>query len=285
MDLFVEDNPFSGDSPNVKEFRKHVWNVYRALGRSMPWRDNPDPYWVFVSEVMLQQTQVSRVTRHFQPFVDAFPGFCELGNAPLEEVLRHWQGLGYNRRARYLREGAAIVCRDYSGRLPSDVDALTALPGIGANTAGSIAAFAHNKPTLFIETNIRRVFIHYFFPGEEAVADARILPLVESTLDTTNPREWYWALMDLGAWLSKRVPNPNRRSRHYARQKAFEGSNRQLRGRIMRLVLDAGRVDPEAVAKSAGRPADESLEALEQLVRDGLLLRESDGMYRINPSP
>jgi A/G-specific adenine glycosylase len=149
------------------------------------------------------------------------------------------------------------------------------LPGIGPNTAGSIAAFAYEVPAVFIETNIRRVLLHEFFADEEAVPDGRLRPLVEATLDRKYVRDWYYALMDYGAWLARQVPNPNRRSRHYALQSQFEGSLRQIRGQLLR-ALAAGPQRAEALGIS-----DERLpEALAGLVREGLIVAEA-GWYRL----
>jgi A/G-specific adenine glycosylase len=211
----------------------------------MPWRENTDFYWVLVSEVMLQQTQVNRVLQKFPEFITAFPTIEALARASIEEVLRVWQGLGYNRRALNIKKAAELIARE---GMAQD---LTVLPGIGANTAGSITAFACNKPVVFIETNIRRVFIHHFFADAEGIHDQELIPLVEATLDSNNVREWYWALMDYGTELAKTVPNPNRRSKHYTKQSKFEGSDRQVRGEIVRQLLQAPRSLAELIALDA----------------------------------
>jgi len=203
----------------------------------MPWRDIGDPYGVFVSELMLQQTQVTRVLVKYPQFMSRFPTFAALAHAPLRSVLAAWQGMGYNRRARYLKEAAGIIIDTYGGILPDNPVLLDALPGVGEATAASIAAFAYDKPVAFIETNIRRVFIHHFFRDATAVSDTDVYPLVVKALDARQPRQWYYALMDYGAHLGRRMPNPNRKSKTYAVQPAFEGSDCQVRGRIIRLLL------------------------------------------------
>ncbi len=218
---------FSGDgvpSPGISEFQQMVMSYYEQHGRDMAWRHTSDPYQILVSEIMLQQTQVERVTLKFPEFIETFPDFTALAAATLAEVLAVWQGMGYNRRAVALQKCAVRVMTGYDGVLPADVDQLAAFPGIGRATASSIAAFGFNMPVIFIETNIRRVFIHFFFSGSETVNDSEILPLVERALYRANPRVWYWALMDLGSALKKTVSNPNRRSAHYTRQSSFEGS-------------------------------------------------------------
>lgn len=222
----------------IRQFREDIYRFYRDNQRDLPYRNTLDPYRVLVSEIMLQQTQVERVNKKYQQFIALFPDFSSLANAPLSDILRVWQGMGYNRRAKYLKNIAEKVIVDYSGTLPQDPAILETFTGIGTATARSICAFAFNLPVAFIETNIRRVFIHCFFREREHVPDREILPLVEMTLDQANPREWYYALMDYGTYLKSSVPNPNRRSHHYTRQSTFEGSDRQIRGMILRIVLD-----------------------------------------------
>jgi len=223
--------------PGIPAFRQMVLSHYEQYGRDMAWRNTTDPYQILVSEIMLQQTQVERVTIKFPEFIRAFPDFAALAAAPFANVLTVWQGLGYNRRAIALQKCAIRVMNEYEGILPADVDILATFPGIGRATASSIAAFAFNMPVVFIETNIRRVFIHFFFTDTDIVSDAEILPLVEQALYRNNPRVWYWALMDLGTALKKTVPNPNRRSVHYTQQSPFEGSDRKIRGSILKLLL------------------------------------------------
>lgn len=253
-----------------------IWTYYRHAGREMVWRDDTSPYTVFVSEVMLQQTQVSRVAVKFPPFVQRFPDFATLAAAPLSDVLGMWSGLGYNRRARFLHRSAQTIENEYGGILPDTPEELVTLPGIGPNTAGSIAAFAYNRPVVFIETNIRRVFISAFFPEDAAVHDRMILPVVEHTLQRHNPREWYWALMDAGVALAQSSVNANRRSVHYARQSTFENSDRQLRGRILRILTERGETCAEELPHYTGFPEDRVTLALTALEREELVRRRDD---------
>ena len=251
--------PFAAESDDthltpeaIAQFRDIIWQYYREHRREMAWRETTDPYAIFVSEVMLQQTQVARVHTKYAEFMAAFPDFSSLAAAPLEEVLRVWQGMGYNRRAKMLRDAARMVMETFGGRLPETPEGLVTLPGIGPATAASIAAFAYNAPVVFIETNIRRVFIHFFFPNEEKVHDDRIRPLVRQTLDWMNPREWYYALMDYGAMLKGAIENPNRRSHGYTVQSSFSGSDREIRGRVLRYLLENGSSSRDAVATACG---------------------------------
>ena len=233
--------------PGILEFQQMVLSYYNNYGREMAWRDTTDPYLILVSEIMLQQTQVERVKIKFPEFIEAFPDFASLSVAPLDNVLSVWQGMGYNRRAIALQKCAIRVMNEYDGILPADVDILATFPGIGRATASSIAAFAFNLPVVFIETNIRRVFIHFFFSGTDTVSDADLLPIVEKSLYKENPRVWYWALMDFGSALKKTVPNPNRRSAHYTKQAPFEGSDRKIRGAILKLLLKENSLEDEEI--------------------------------------
>lgn len=204
----------------------------------MPWRNTKDPYRIFVSEVMLQQTQVERVKEKYLLFLKAFPSFKVLAEASLPEVLRVWQGLGYNRRAGYLLRSAQIIVNEHGAKFPQKEEILMTLPGIGRGTTGSILAFAFNLPTVFIETNVRRVFIHEFFKDQKNITDEDIRVLVQKTLVRDNPREWYYALMDYGAFLVKELKeNPNRVGATYRKQATFKGSRREVRGIIIRLLL------------------------------------------------
>ena len=219
-------------------FRRVVLRYYRRHGRhALPWRIRTDPYAVLVSELMLQQTQVDRVIPFFTRFVTRFPSFGHLARARQVSVLKAWQGLGYNRRALNLHRCAKAVVAEHGGRLPGSYEDLVALPGIGPYTAGAILAFAFDTPYPLIETNVRRVYLHHYFPGCKNVSDARILDVVERTLDRSHPRRWFSALMDYGSHLARTVENPNRRSRQYTRQSRFEGSDRQVRSSVVRFVL------------------------------------------------
>ncbi|MBN2566722.1 A/G-specific adenine glycosylase [Candidatus Woesearchaeota archaeon] len=241
--------------PDLRTFRKAVYAHYTKEGRTLPWRSRPTPYNVFVSEVMLQQTPVDRVIPKFREFVRAFPSFRALAAAPAADVIRAWSGLGYNRRALALHRAAKAIASDHGGGIPRSAEALEALPGIGPATARSILAFAFDEPAVFIETNIRSVFIHHFFIGRHDVADAEILPLVEAALDRRRPREWYSALMDYGSSLKRLTLNPSRRSRHHARQVRFEGSDRQIRGAVLKALVKGPLTKAQALALLDRDPA------------------------------
>jgi A/G-specific adenine glycosylase len=258
----------------VAAFRAVVLKHYQEHGRDLPWRRTRDPYRIFVSEMMLQQTQVARVLDKYPAFLAAFPDVQSLAAAPLAAVLRVWQGLGYNRRALALHRAAQIIVADHQGIIPRSPAELDRLPGVGPATAAALCAFAYDVALPFLETNIRSAILHFFFPEEVAVADARVLPLVELTLDRAAPRDWYYALMDYGAWVKRNHANPNRRSRHHAIQKAFAGSHRQLRAQILRLLLAEEPQTLDGAALEALLPTwgpEEVRAVLDELAREGFL--------------
>jgi len=242
----------------------------------MPWRARHTPYRVFVSEIMLQQTTVTRVMGRWSAFLLEFPSFRQLADSSVERVIGAWKGLGYNRRALALRESARRITSEFHGRLPRTVEELVQLPGVGHATAAAVIVYTFNIPLVFIETNIRRVFLHTFFPDQEDVPDSLILPLVEKALDKENPRDWYYALMDYGTWLaSERTgsgENPNRRSRRYKVQSPFEGSLRQLRGRVLAVILEKKAASVAQIQDLLDEDPRLS-EALRQLVDEGFLRR------------
>jgi A/G-specific adenine glycosylase len=268
-------------SPEVLEgFRAEVWAYFRANRREMPWRDVDDPYAVLVSEVMLQQTQVSRVEARYGEWLGAFPKLAALAAAPLAVVLERWQGLGYNRRALALKRAAETAVERFGGELPCDEAALRTLPGVGPTTAAAVVNYAFGVPAPFIETNVRAVFLHHFFADGAGVPDTVLWPLVQATWDRDDPRAWGYALMDYGSHLKRSVPNPSRRSSHHARQSAFEGSRRQKRARLLRAVLAEPGGVAERYADAVGADEREAAPLLEQLAAEGFLVCE-DGRWSV----
>lgn len=296
-------------------FRSFVRAEGARLYRDLPWRRTFDPYRIWLSEVMLQQTQVARVEARMEEWLERFPTIEALAAAPAPDVLAAWQGMGYNRRALMLHKTAQIVTSEFGGAFPQDARALKRLPGIGTATAQGIRSFAFNLPGVYLETNVRTVFLHHFFPDVPAVPDRELIPLVAATCPAAplgsvspdhedagaytepqdgddTPRNWYYALLDYGAHLKKTLPNPSRRSAGYTRQSRFEGSRRQKRAEIVRILLDAregahgGMTTDEvaqalsAVERAAGRDAvDASLarSILDDLEREGFCSSQDVG--------
>ncbi|MFZ1987489.1 MAG: A/G-specific adenine glycosylase [Minisyncoccia bacterium] len=227
----------SKEKESIAKFRRIVWNHYEKEGRhTLPWRETHNPYRILVSEIMLQQTQVERVIPFYKNFLKKFPTVRKLAAAPLSEVLRAWQGLGYNRRAKMLHAAANCIVTKHGGVFPKDVATLQSLPGVGPYTARAVAAFACNEDVIFVETNIRTVVMHHFFPKREKVADSDIEEVVERALPKGNAREWYGALMDYGSHLKRSGVRINKQSTRYTPQSAFSGSLREARGAILRIL-------------------------------------------------
>lgn len=265
-------------------FQQTVWEYYRVHGRhSLPWRapepdGSFDPYKILVSELMLQQTQVNRVIPKFTAFIDTFPTVEALAAASLGDVLTAWNGLGYNRRAKFLWQSARMIMKDMAGRFPDTLGALVRLPGVGPNTAGAILAYAYGQPAVFIETNIRTVFIHHFFRERGDVPDSEIRELVGQTLPERDMvRDWYAALMDYGTHLKQTVGNLNKLSDQYTKQSRFDGSRRQIRGRIIR-ELTAGSRHLEELQSAI--PDDRLRSVLQTLLSEQLLSQDGDE-YRL----
>lgn len=257
------------------KFIETVRNFYATKGRNhLPWRKTTDAYKILVSELMLQQTQVDRVILKYRSFIKHWPNIISLSKARLGEVLKEWQGLGYNRRAKYLHECAKEVAKNYGGQLPKDYQTLQTLPGIGPYTASAVMAFAYDKSVVMIETNIRTVYLHHFFTGKEAVTDKEILRLVERTLPEVNVRSWYAALMDYGTYLKQELGNLNHQSKHYTRQSKFSGSDREIRGAIIRdlSTKDSG-ISLSNLCKNLERFERSRIEVqIKQLANDGLVV-------------
>jgi A/G-specific adenine glycosylase len=275
----------------IVTFQKILTGFYYESGRhDMLWRKagsggHFDPYKIMVSELMLQQTQVDRVAPKYTAFLQAFPTVEDLAQATLGDVLTLWNGLGYNRRAKFIWQAAQVVVKEYEGQFPDTETDLQKLPGIGLNTAGAIMAYAYNQPVVFIETNIRAVIIHHFFKDKTGVPDKDIREVMEAIVpagknnkgrmqgSVLSPREFYWAMMDYGSYLKKTVGNTARASKHYVKQSTFQGSKRQLRGQVIR-ELTAG---PLKLAELQARIDDERLQdILDALHAEGMISGRGD---------
>ena len=310
-------------STGMEGFRAFARREGERLYRDLPWRRTRDPYIVWLSEVMLQQTQVVRVEARMPEWLDRFPSIEALAAASTADVLAAWQGMGYNRRALALQAAAREIVERHGGVFPRDTRSLVALPGIGPATAQGIRAFAFDLPGVYLETNVRTVFLHHFFPHVPGVPDRELVPLVRTACpcapvdageraeaeedgrlryalpadERDTPRSWYYALLDYGAQLKKEIPNPSRRSAGYTRQSRFEGSRRQKRAKIVRILLGAGERGGGALTsaavhevldeaeRAAGRPPVELglvEDILADLEREGFCARldasEGDGV-------
>lgn len=271
----------------ITEFRSGVLRHFSEEGRDFPWRRIRDPWLILTSEIMLQQTRIETVLARWDSWISAYPTPAALSAAPLSEMLACWKGLGYNRRALALRNAAVRIVRDHGGAVPESEEDLRSLPGVGAYTARAVRAFAFGLPGIVIETNIRAVFLFYFFQDRDGVPDRDLEPYVDAVLDRDDPRTWYYALMDYGAALKKREPNPSRRSASYARQSPFEGSRRQVRSAVLHTLSARGPLAQadlrEAAAERVGPYARDPefdgrlARAIKELESEGFV-EEKDGV-------
>ncbi|MDB5195607.1 MAG: A/G-specific adenine glycosylase [Parcubacteria group bacterium] len=252
------------------QFRNIVWKYYKEHGRhDLPWRKTTDPYRILVSEVMLQQTQVERVKPYYAAWLKQFPTVSSLAKAPLGEVLKAWQGLGYNRRGKMLHEAAKAIVKH--GGFPKTAEELQKLPGIGPYTARAVMAFAHNADVVFIETNIRTAVTHHFFPRKNAVADAEILAILAKAHPKGKSREWYAALMDYGAHLKRTGVRLNAKAKGYTKQKAFTGSDRQARGAIVKELAKGTATKPRLLGLLGDDRKDQLALQLTKLEKEGMV--------------
>jgi A/G-specific adenine glycosylase len=265
----------------LDQFKELIWHFYQHNKRDFPWRNIDNAYHVVVSEIMLQQTQTHRVISKYEEFISTFAHFESLANAELRDVLSVWQGLGYYRRARFLHQMSQKIINEYGGILPQDPKILQTFSGIGPHTAASICAFAFNLPTVFIETNIRTVFIHHFFHDKVDVTDKEIMPLITATVDRNNPREWYYALMDYGVFLKSNVANPSRKSAHYTKQSKFEGSNRQLRAKILKFIVAKGSASYADIRTSVPQNEERVDTIMHQLLVEEFIKKAEDDVYYV----
>ena len=263
-------------SMTTKTFQKEILSYYAAHKRPMAWRDISDPYKIFISEMMLQQTQVERVKIKYEEFIKRFPTIKKVAEAEKEDVLKVWQGLGYNRRALFIKRACEEIVQNHKGIFPKDPTTLQSLPGIGPGTAGAIIAFAYNEQVYFIETNIRTVLLYFFFKDQENISDKELLQtLINVTPTNVSPRDWYYTLYDYGTnlkkTLGKKRVNVHKQSSHYVKQSKFEGSFRQKRANVLKMKLENPKVSTMKLQKILNIEKSELTEVLASLKKDGLI--------------
>lgn len=268
--------------PTVGAFQRFVRAYYKNHGRDFPWRRTKDPYKILVSEVMLQQTQTERVVIKYSEFLKTFPNWKALSDASPAEVVKIWMGLGYYRRAFNLHKAARSVCEDFGGKPPRRAEALKQLPGVGPYTAAAVAAFAFGEAVPMIETNIRAVYLHLFYPQASDVSDREIIDKVAETMCRKDPRAWFYALMDIGVALKKHTKGINTRSKHHVKQSKFQGSQRQVRASVLKLVVSRERIKREEVVSALGYERKKVEKALVDLESEGLIAVERSGRVSIS---
>ncbi len=255
------------DRVSVKRLQEKVFAFYSENGRSFPWRETTDRYAIYVSEIMLQQTQAERVVARYRAWLERFPDIHALAGARLRDVLSSWSGLGYNARAQRMHRCAGIIVREYGGVVPSSPESLVTLPGIGFYTSRSIPIFADNLDIATIDTNIRRILIHELGLCDKGLSQAELLSLAVKLLPKGRSRQWHNALMDYGAlFLTGRKTG----IRPLTRQTKFRDSRRWYRGRIIKELVDNDVMHLEEFQERYG---DGVAGILDDLEKEGLVER------------
>lgn len=287
--MWADDN----EDMSTEELQDALLDWYAENKRDLPWRNTDNPYRILVSEVMLQQTQVSRVIPKYEEFLEQFPTAQELADAPLSDVLTLWSGLGYNRRAKYLKQAAEKVVDTYDGRFPRDPQELQELPGVGPYTANAVASFAFNNGGPVFDTNVRRVM--YRFYGK--APDNELETFHKSIFPPERSRRWNNAIMELGAevcidgtprcgdcpwrpsctaWKKQDFETPEVQT-----QSTFKGSWRFYRSKLLHLLMEEDAMTREKIVDALELPEEYDLDELIEELLEEDMIAEQDGTYQL----
>jgi len=258
----------------VQEFQKKVFSFYQKNKRDLPWRKTTDPYKILLSELMLQQTQVNRVILYYEKWIARWPAISALASASLAEVLQAWMGLGYNTRAINLHKAARKIVTEFDNDVIEAMKQYKEIPGVGRYTSQAVQIFSTNTDLVTVDTNIRRIFINEFHLPEK-VSDKELWGLAKRCLPKGRSREWHNALMDYGAlFLTAQKTGIKPKTQ----QSRFEGSDRQLRARIIRILLQN---DESLVNISRILNVDSSWlqRILEKLISEEIISKKNNRYY------
>jgi A/G-specific adenine glycosylase len=267
----------------IRAFRTHIFNWWKSHRRDLPWRHTDDPYKILISEVMLQQTQVSRVLPVFQAFITQFPSVTDLSRASVADVLRAWKGMGYNRRALFLQKAARVITGTYHGKFPNEENLLLELPGIGLYTARAVMVFAFRLDVAMVDTNIRQIITEEFYDGVPQ-SPKTVQSVADQLVPPGKSWEWHQALMDYGALelvrTTKNVPETGQK-----KKTPFRETARFLRGRIIDELRD-GELPLsqfiETLSRKYGKPADVIARHINILGEEGMVRVSPDGAVRLS---
>ena len=254
---------------DIKVFQETILSFYDEHERSFPWRETQDPYKIWVSEVMLQQTQANRVIPKYEDWMKTFPTVKSLAQANMTNVLEQWKGLGYNNRAKWLRDAAKKVIDEYEGELPTKTKELETLKGVGPYTSRAIQIFAHNMDQVTVDTNIRRIFISEFDLDKETSTED-IYPLARQVLPRGKSREWHNALMDYGAL---KATSQETGVKPETTQGTFKGSNRWYRSKVLQQVMEKSR----SITQVEEEYGEKGMKAVRTLRKDDMIKVGEDG--------
>ena len=251
----------------IKSFQEKILNWWEENKRNFPWRETTDPYYIMVSEIMLQQTQAPRVVQKYLDFINKYSTIRGLANTSQSELLSLWSGLGYNRRALWLQEAARILLE--LEEFPQTPKELQELKGIGPYSARSILIFAFNKDIATVDTNIRRILIAEGF-AEENTSEKDLLRIAEQLLPKSRSRDWHNALMDYGSMVltaSKTGIKPT------SQQNRFKGSEREKRGKILKFLLAKKSATIATLSKIVNASKEQVEPILDKMIKDGLIVK------------
>jgi A/G-specific adenine glycosylase len=257
------------DATRILKFRDLIFNWWKFNKRDLPWRHTYDPYKILVSEVMLQQTQVSRVLPKYEEFLYFFPDVYVLAAASPAKILTVWKGMGYNRRALYLKKAAQKIVEKYNGEFPDREKELVTLPGLGRYTARAILVFAFKRDIAAVDTNIRQIITHFFF-NDVPQKDKIIQEVADKLVPVNKAWEWHQALMDYGALAMPKLEVKKIRKKAVI---PFKETNRYFRGKIMD-ILREGNVRESDVRRKFHTSKEFLTSIIDGLVKDGLVERE-----------
>lgn len=256
----------------IKSFHKKIFEFYKEHKRNLPWRKTTNPYYIMISEIMLQQTQVPRVIEKYDKWIQQFPKVEDLAQAELKLVLQLWSGLGFNSRGKRLQDTAKIISKKYKGIVPNTPEELETLPGIGPYTSKAILIFANNENIATVDTNIRRILIHEFKLSED-LNNKEIQKIAEQILPKGKSRDWHNALMDYGTTI---ITARKSGIKSKGKQSTFKGSRREVRAGILKNILNEEKITVQKAKKLFPKTQYNVKEILEELVSEEIITKNKN---------
>jgi A/G-specific adenine glycosylase len=260
----------------VTQFQNKILQYYKKNGRDLPWRNTTDAYNILISELMLQQTQVSRVIDYYTTWLKTWPTIQHLAQANFKDVLQAWMGLGYNTRGINLHKASKIIVQHYNADVIAAMDEYKKIPGVGKYTSQAVKIFSTNADIVTVDTNIRRIFIHEFDLSQD-ISDSELWSIAQHCLPKGKSRQWHNALMDYGAmYLTSKKTGISPKTK----QSTFEGSDRQIRAQILRDLLNTPLTIHD-LTQHYDHTTDRLLKILEKMKKQGIIKKEKE-KYLLN---
>lgn len=262
------------DQSTISSFQQKILQYYQKNKRDLPWRHTTDPYSILLSELMLQQTQVSRVIEYYTKWLHTWPTIQHLSKANRKDVLQAWIGLGYNTRGINLHKASQIIVEHYNGDVIAAMDDYKKIPGVGKYTSQAVKIFSTNADIITVDTNIRRIFIHEFNLPQD-ISDSKLWSIAQYCLPKGKSRQWHNALMDYGAtYLTSKKTGISPKTT----QSTFEGSDRQIRAQILRDLLTKP-LTLQDLTNQYNHSSDRLLKILEKMKKQEIIKQENKTYY------